>query len=42
MNLMRIKYFVEVAKWSSFSKAAQMLYVSQPNLSRQIALMEQE
>ena len=42
MNLMRIKYFVEVAKWGSFSKAAQMLYVSQPNLSRQIALMEQE
>ncbi len=42
MNLMRMKYFVEVAKWCSFSKAAQMLYVSQPNLSRQIALMEQE
>ena len=42
MNLMRIKYFVEVAKWGSFSKAAQTLYVSQPNLSRQIALMEQE
>lgn len=42
MNLMRVKYFVEVAKWGSFSKAAQMLYVSQPNLSRQIALMEQE
>ena len=42
MNLMRIKYFVEVAKCGSFSKAAQMLYVSQPNLSRQIALMEQE
>lgn len=42
MNLMRIKYFVEVAKWGSFSKAAQTLYVSQPNLSRQVALMEQE
>lgn len=42
MNLMRIKYFVEVAKWGSFSKAAQTLYVSQPNLSRQIAMMEQE
>ena len=42
MNLMRIKYFVAVAKWGSFSKAAQTLYVSQPNLSRQIALMEQE
>lgn len=42
MNLMRIKYFVEVARWCSFSKAAQALYVSQPNLSRQIALLEQE
>lgn len=42
MNLMRIKYFVEVAKWCSFSKAAQTLYVSQPNLSRQIAVLEQE
>lgn len=42
MNLMRIKYFVEVARWCSFSKAAQSLYVSQPNLSRQIALLEQE
>lgn len=42
MNLMRIKYFVEVAKCGSFSRAAQLLYVSQPNLSRQIALMEQE
>ena len=42
MNLMRIKYFVEVARCGSFSKAAQTLYVSQPNLSRQIALMEQE
>lgn len=42
MNLMRIKYFVEVARWCSFSKAAQSLYVSQPNISRQIALLEQE
>lgn len=42
MNLMRIKYFVEVARCGSFSKAAQTLYVSQPNLSRQVALMEQE
>lgn len=42
MNLMRIKYFVEVANWGSFSKAAQALYVSQPNLSKQIGLMEQE
>ena len=42
MNLTRIQYFVEVAKLENFSKAAQALYVSQPNLSKQIALMEQE
>lgn len=42
MNLMRIQYFVEVAKTESFSEAARTLYTSQPNLSRQIAVMEQE
>ena len=42
MNLTRIQYFVEVAKLENFSKAAQVLYVSQPNLSKQIGLMEQE
>ena len=42
MNLTRIQYFVEVARQENFSKAAQTLYVSQPNLSKQIALMEQE
>lgn len=42
MNLMRIQYFVEVAKSENFSEAARKLYTSQPNLSRQIAVMEQE
>jgi len=42
MNLTRIQYFIEVARQENFSKAAQTLYVSQPNLSKQIALMEQE
>jgi DNA-binding transcriptional LysR family regulator len=42
MNLTRIQYFVEVAKRENFSQAAQALYVSQPNLSKQISLMEQE
>ena len=42
MNLTRIQYFIEVAKLENFSKAAQALYVSQPNLSKQIGLMEQE
>ena len=42
MNLTRIQYFVEVARRENFSQAAKELYVSQPNLSKQIALMEQE
>lgn len=42
MNLTRIQYFVEAAKRENFSQAAQALYVSQPNLSKQIGLMEQE
>lgn len=42
MNLTRIRYFVEVARWGSFSKAAGSLYVSQPNLSRQVSQLEQE
>jgi DNA-binding transcriptional LysR family regulator len=42
MNLTRIQYFVEVARRENISQAAQALYVSQPNLSKQISLMEQE
>ena len=42
MNLTRIQYFVEAARSENFSEAARKLYTSQPNLSRQIALMEQE
>lgn len=42
MNLTRIQYFVEVARRENFSQAAKALYVSQPNLSKQVALMEQE
>ena len=42
MNLTRIRYFVETAKLENVSRAAQVLYVTQPNLSRQLGLMEQE
>ena len=42
MNLLKIRYFVEVARCGSFSGAAAKLYTSQPNISRQIAQMEQE
>ena len=42
MNLTRIQYFVEAARRENFSQAAQFLYVSQPNLSKQVGLLEQE
>lgn len=42
MNLLRLQYFIEVARYKNFSQAAQNLYTSQPNLSKQVALLEQE
>ena len=42
MNLVRLQYFIEAARCQNFSLAAQNLYTSQPNLSKQIALLEQE
>ncbi|MBR1781487.1 MAG: LysR family transcriptional regulator [Oscillospiraceae bacterium] len=42
MSITRIRYFVEVARCLSFSEAARRLYTAQPNLSKQIAQMEQE
>ncbi len=42
MNILKMRYFIEVAKCGSFSEAARHLYTAQPNLSKQIAQMEQE
>ena len=42
VNLTRLQYFFEVARCGSFSTAAERLYTSQPNLSKQIAAMERE
>ena len=36
MNLLYIKYAVEIATCGSLNKAAEKLYVCQPNLSRAI------
>lgn len=42
MNLMQIKYYLEICNTLNFTSAAQNLYVSQPSLSRQIQLLEEE
>ena len=42
MNLNQIKYFLVAAQCLSFTKAANQLYITQPALSRQIQMMEEE
>lgn len=42
MTIEKIRYFVEVAQTGSVTQAAKNLYVSQPNLSKQLAQMEAE
>lgn len=42
MNFSVLQYFITVAECLNFSKAAELLHVSQPTLSRQIAILEEE
>ena len=42
MNLLCLRYFIAVAEYSSFTKASEHLYVTQPTLSRQIQDLEEE
>lgn len=42
MEFNQLKYIVEVVEMGSISKAANALFLSQPNLSSQIALLEKE
>ncbi len=42
MTIAQIEYFMAVADYKNFSKAAEKLYITQPALSRQIAAMEEE
>jgi DNA-binding transcriptional LysR family regulator len=42
MNINQIDYFLTLAKTLNYSKAAKLLYISQPALSRQIIMMEDE
>ncbi len=42
MTLNQIQYFLTIARYENYHKAAQELYVSQPSLSRAIAALEEE
>lgn len=42
MELMQIRYFLSIAEHLSFTRAASALYVSQPTISKQLALLEDE
>ncbi|MGB4660933.1 MAG: LysR family transcriptional regulator [Mobilitalea sp.] len=42
MNLLRLRYFIEAASCENFTEAAKRLYITQPNLSKQIGIMEEE
>jgi DNA-binding transcriptional LysR family regulator len=41
MNIMSLKYFIAVAEYSSFTRASERLFVSQPTLSRQVQDLEE-
>ena len=40
MNILHMKYAVEVAKTGSINKASEVLFIAQPNLSRSIKELE--
>ena len=42
MNLKQLEYFVRVAELGSFSKAAMIINIAQPALSRQVRLLESD
>lgn len=42
MELRNMKYFITIAREGSITKAAQILHMTQPNLSRQVMMMEEE
>lgn len=42
MDLIQLKYFLQVAQLKSFTKASESLHITQPALTRQVLLLEEE
>jgi LysR family nitrogen assimilation transcriptional regulator len=42
MDLVQLRYFVQVAQLRSFTKASEVLHITQPALTRQVFLLEEE
>ena len=42
MEFRQLYYVTEIAKYRSFTKAAEALYITQPNISKQVKLLEDE
>ena len=42
MELFHLRYFMTVAKYENFSKAAEELYISQPSISKAVLSLEKE
>jgi DNA-binding transcriptional LysR family regulator len=42
MDIRHLQYFMEVARYKSFTKAAEALYITQPTISKTIKNMEEE
>lgn len=42
MDLVQLRYFVQVAQLKSFTKASEVLHITQPALTRQVLLLEEE
>lgn len=42
MDVRHLEYFIEVARHKSFTKAAQVLHITQPSISKMVKILEEE